>query len=248
MKAWQWISLCVVGFLVFLIAYAPATLIYRFLPQDLNVVISQPTGTLFKGKMSTVGYNGILFDNFTWKLSPFSLLLGKVKLDINGGNIRNDNLAYVDGVLAVSLFNTSHLTASDLTLLMPIKSVLAQVKVPVQISAQGRIRVDLVEADVKSQCQQLDGTGSWNNASIVLNQQSVQLGSFQANLSCEGDGFAALVGGDNKFNLDAKFVLSPQGRLSQSGSFMLDPSLPQPMQQAAVFFGNPDPNGRYILR
>lgn len=248
MKLWQWMLLCLLGFVIFLVAYAPATLIYRFIPQNANIAIVQPSGTLFNGKMASLGYNGIFLKNFSWKLSPFALFLGKASLDINGGDLRNAQHAYADGQLSVSLFNTSHVSASDLTLMLPIKSILAQMTLPVQITAQGRIRVDLADADVKQSCRKLDGIGKWSNASIGLNNQSIPLGEFLADLSCEESGFAAQVSGDNKFGLDAKFVLTPAGKLSQSGTFKLDSSLPPEMQQAAVFFGNPDPNGRYILR
>lgn len=248
MKLWQWVLLCLFAFVIFFVAYAPATLIYRFIPSNANIAIVQPSGTLFNGKMASIGYNGIFLKNFSWQLSPIALFMGKATLDINGGDLRNAQHAYADGQVSVSLLNTSHVSASDLTLMLPIKSILAQMKLPVQITAQGRIRVDLAEADIKQACRQLVGTGNWSNASIALNNQSVSLGDFLAEVSCEEGGFAAQVGGDNKFDLDAKFVLMPNGQLSQSGTFKLDPSLPREMQQAAVFFGNPDPNGRYILR
>ena len=250
MKVWQWVVLCVFSFVVFLIANAPATLIYRFIPEQVNVSIVQPSGTLFNGKMTSLGYSGILLDDFSWELSPLSLLLGKASLNINGGKLRDAQHAYADGNLTINLFNPKQISAEDLTVLVPIKSLLAQVRLPVRISAQGRIRADLTELDVEleKQCNLLSGRGNWNNASIELNQQSITLGNFDADLSCENGGFAAQVGGENKFNLDAKFVLTADGKLAQSGTFLLDPSLPQAMRQAAVFFGNADSNGRYTLR
>ncbi|MEM0912240.1 MAG: type II secretion system protein N [Pseudomonadota bacterium] len=248
MKIWQWVLLCVLGFFIFLVANAPATLLYRFIPEHSDIAVVQPSGTLFNGKMASLGYKGIVLDDFSWTLSPVSLFLGKATLDIKGGDLRHAQKASAEGEVSVSLFNLSHISASDLIVSVPIKSVLAQVNLPVQISAKGKVRVDIDVASVTEQCLELAGTGNWNNASIDLNQQAVSLGSFIADLSCEDGAFAAQVGGDNKFDLDATFILSTDGRLLQSGTFQLDPSLPQAMRQAAVFFGDPGPSGRYVLR
>ena len=247
MKKWQWIVLCLVAYLVFLFVNTPAAIITKFIPADAGINIYKPTGSLFKGRAESISASGIRVDSVTWELSMVKLLIGRASIDVNGGQLRQNDKAYIDGNISVSLFNTNAISASDLSVLVPIKNILAQLDLRVRITTEGRIRVDIEEFSKDDSCEVLQGTGNWNNAQLTVTPQTIELGNFEASLRCSEGNYSALVSGDNRLGLNAEFSITPTGELSKQGTFQLDQSLPREMQDAAQFFGRVDNNGVFTL-
>ena len=87
----SWIIGGILAFLLFAIAYMPAVQVIGRLSLPNNVSISGVSGSLFSGKAQTVVVNSLPINNVKWELNPLHLLLGKVKLDLKAGNIRDKN-------------------------------------------------------------------------------------------------------------------------------------------------------------
>lgn len=246
MKPWKWVVLAVFAYLAMLIAYIPAKHIVGYVQENnpkLPVLIGKVEGTLWSGKVDKVIAQGIQISNLKWALSPWSLLIGKASIDVNGGKIRDSEQAYVKGTLSTSLFNLQKVSAQELKLFLPARSVMAQVPMPVPVTADGRFRVDIETFEFDQVCVELDGKGSWLKGTVSGPTGVIQFGNFDANLSCDGEQFAIQVLPDNKLNLDAKVLLSVAGKYSIQGRFKAAQDMPKEVHQAANFFGRADSDG-----
>ncbi len=246
MKPWKWIVLAMFTYLIFLVAYLPAAHIVSFMQTNkptLPITIGKVDGTLWTGKVDKLISKGIVINNLKWELSPWSLLIGKASLDMNGGTMRDSEQTYVKGNISASLFNLQNVSAKDLRLFLPARSVMAQLPLPVPVTADGRFRVEIKEFEFNNACVNLVGKGSWLKGSVSGPTGVIDFGNFDANLVCEGEQFAIQIQPDNILNLDAKLLLSVAGKYKIKGRFKPSASMPKEVQQAANFFGAADSEG-----
>lgn len=246
MKPWKWIVLAIFTYLILLVAYLPAVHIVKFIQTNnpnLPVSIGKVEGTLWTGKVDKLIAQGIVINNLKWELSPWSLLIGNASVDLNGGKIRGSEQAYVKGNVSASLFNLQNVSAEEFRLFLPARSVMAQLPLPVPVTADGRFRVEIKEFEFNKACVNLAGRGSWLNGSVSGPSGVIDFGNFDANLVCEGDQFAIQIQPDNMLNLDAKVLLSVAGKYNINGRFKPSDTMPKEVQQAANFFGAADNEG-----
>jgi general secretion pathway protein N len=246
MKPWKWVVLAIFTYLVLLVVYLPAAHLVAFVQKNnpkLPITIGNIEGTLWSGKVDKVIAHGIALNNLRWELSPWSLLLGKASIDLNGGKIRDSQQTYIKGNISTSLFNVQNVSMHDLKLFLPARSVMAQVPMPVPVSAEGRFRVDIQEFELDNACVELVGKGSWLNGTVSGPTGVIGFGNFDANLACEGDQFAIQILPENKLNLDAKVLLSLAGKYEIDGRFKPSDDLPKEVHQGANFFGAADNQG-----
>lgn len=249
-KVWQWIVLCVFAYLLFLIAYIPATYVADFVQKQSQgqVRLSNVTGTLFEGNASIIEANGFQVNNLDWTLNPWALLILRANIDVNGGAIRNSEQIYLKGKASLSLLSPESFTLTDSQIFVPAKSVLSQFTLPVTVTASGRFRVDLESLEMSPTCTSLMGKGAWLNARVDTPTQPVELGSFEANLSCDNGTLSVQVLPDNTLNLDAKISVDQDGKYTANGQFRPDAELPPVIRQAADSIFPKNPQGFYILR
>jgi general secretion pathway protein N len=246
MKPWKWVVLAIFTYLILLIAYIPAVHVLAYVQKNnpkLPVSIGSVEGTLWSGKVDKVIAQGIAINNLRWELSPWSLLLGKASIDLNGGKIRDSQQTYIKGNISTSLFNVQNVSAQELKLFLPARSVMAQVPMPVPVTADGRFRVDIQEFEFNNACTNLIGKGSWLKGTVSGPSGVIDFGNFDANLACEGEQFSIQILPENKLSLDAKVLLSVAGKYKITGRFKPDNSLPREVHQSANFFGPADNEG-----
>ncbi|MFQ3205988.1 MAG: general secretion pathway protein N [Glaciecola sp.] len=250
MKPWKWVILAISTYLILVIAYLPAAHVVSYVQDNtskLPVAIGRVEGTLWAGKVDRIITQGIVMNNLRWELSPWSLLLGTASIDLNGGKIRASEQAYVKGNISASLFNLQNISAHELTLFLPARSVMAQVPLPVPVTADGRFRVNIEEFEFNNVCVSLIGTGSWLKGTVSGPSGVIDFGNFDANLACENEQFAIQIQPVNKLNLDAKVLLSVAGKYKINGRFKPSDDMPREVQQAANFFGAADNDGFRII-
>ncbi|WP_412971568.1 type II secretion system protein N [Glaciecola sp. MF2-115] len=246
MKPWKWVVLAIFTYLILLVAYIPAAHVLAFVQKNnpkLPVSIGSVEGTLWSGRVDKVIAQGIAINNLRWELSPWSLLLGKASIDLNGGKIRDTQQTYVKGNISASLFNVQNISAQELKLFLPARSVMAQVPMPVPVTADGRFRVDIQDFEFNNACINLAGKGSWLKGTVSGPTGVIDFGNFDANLACEGEQFSIQILPDNKLNLDAKVLLSVAGKYKINGRFKPASDLPKEVHQSANFFGAADSQG-----
>ncbi len=249
MKNWYWWLLGLITYVVFLIAYIPATMLASYVQEQSKNEISfaSVSGTLFSGSAASIGASGINVNNVDWRLSPLSLITGTAKLDIKGGNIRQSEQIYVNGLASVSLFDPMNFSVRDLQLFVPTKTVLSQIKLPVYVTASGRFRLDIDELVYEQGCVELTGSGQWLKASVGVQNKDISLGVFDADLTCQSPNFAIALSSDQVLQIDANLSISPTGDYNVNGQFLPASNLPKQIQQAAGFFGQPNEQGFYTI-
>jgi general secretion pathway protein N len=250
MKTWQWIVFVLISYLVFLIAYFPASYVAAQIHAQTNqqVNLMQVTGTLFNGKAAAIEANGFRVNNIEWSLNPLSLLLLNAEVSLKGGAIRDSEQIYVDGEASVNLLSVDSFSLSDTQIFVPAKAVLSQFKLPVAVTANGRFRVDIDQLEMTPTCTLLQGTGAWLNAEVDTPQQAVNLGSFNADLSCQGGNLTVSINEGNNLQLTGLIVVDSTGKYSINGQFLPNDELPSVIRQAADSFFQRNGQGFYQIR
>lgn len=229
--------------------YMPAVYVTNYAQQNSQNRLSFDSveGTVFSGQAKSATFDGLRLKNVNWELSPLSLLLLKANLDINGGDIRKTNEIHVSGIVETSLLNPESFSLSNMRILVPVKPMLAQLELPVTIVASGRFRIDIASIDYDEGCQSLAGKGSWMQAAMNINGKPLDLGGFDADLSCEAPAFAMQIAPTNGIELDAKITVDPSGKYSAKGKFSIPDNFPNEVKQGAVYFGESIGQGKYNL-
>jgi general secretion pathway protein N len=228
----------------FLIATIPAAqVIYRLaLPSDVR--IGKVSGSIWQGRVDKLSINGFYIENVKWKVKAASLLVGRLALELKGGEVRDKSAIALSGPVSFSMFDFSKVSASNLTVYLPTDKMIAKVKFPIRVNMGGRFRVRLNELDFGPHCEQLLGRGEWLNASIDFPSGASDLGNFVADLSCQEENIQIKVAEPNSLGLSFTSVLSPDMQTFQvSGQFKVADNLPDEIKQASQFFGTPDSDG-----
>lgn len=249
MKKWQWVLLGLFTYLIFLVVYLPAGYVSQFIQDKSNnaLVFDNVGGTAINGTASNLMFQGIRLNNVNWSVSMFPLLMGKVTLDVNAGAIRNTDQIYLDSTVSTALFNTEKLKLTDTQIFVPAKTLLSNLKLPVVVTAQGRLRADIETFEYNQGCIELRGTGNWLQAQININSNPLELGTFDATMTCNSPAFVMQISPDNGLSLDANITFNPTGEYTAKGSFAIPANFPNELKQGAQFFGEPRGNGEYLL-
>lgn len=245
----SWIFGAIVAFIVFAIAYMPASQVLGRVSLPKNVAMSEVSGTLFNGKAQTVVINGLPINNVKWQLNALYLLIGQVNLDVKAGNIRDKNDIAFEGPISTGIFSQSTVSTTDFTLYLPVDRVIAQVQLPLPVNAGGRFKVKLDEMTFGPTCKTLSGTGDWLNATVAGTRGPIDFGTYSAKLRCEGDDIGITVSEPNLLSLSIDAVVAPAtNKVRVSGKFKPDQSLPDEVHQASRLFGAPDNNGYITIK
>lgn len=247
----KWSILGLLAYLIFLIAKLPASQLISRVELPNNISIHGVSGTIWQGDATSLVVNNIAIENVSWDLSFWRLLLLDAHLDLKAGNIRDSNEVSFQGPVSVSLINPTRLKADDLSVYLPANMILAQVRLPVAADATGRLKLVIRHLDYPGFCQSLEGQGQWLNAGlegIVGLAQPLDLGNFDAKLSCIENDILIKIAEPNRFGLNADVRIPKDFKISLDARFRPDPDLPQQVLDAAKFFGRTDAQGYYQFR
>ncbi len=234
----------VFALVIFLLVKLPAAHVVYRLPLHNNILLGKVSGSVWNGKIDRISVNGFVVDKVNWKLSAFPLLIGKLSLDVKGGNIRDVNAIAISGPISAPLFNLAHIEAHNLSLYFPSERLIAKAKLPIKLNMGGRFKLRLKELEYGPNCNALEGTAEWLNANVSLPSGTTTLGNFAADLACKDEGVAMTLAEPNTLGLSFASEFSPDfKKFNVSGKFKLDPNLPAEIQQAGNFFGAPETDG-----
>lgn len=243
----KWSLLGLLAYVIFLLIKLPANQLISRITLPPQMSISGVDGTIWDGNASSVIFNNIEVENVHWDTSFWRLLTGQLVLDLDAGNARSSDQVSFDGNIAVSLFNTKHIQADNFVLYLPANMVIAQINLPVSVDAAGRFKVEIEQLDYPGQCESLAGKGQWINAGMEGLGEPLSLGNFDADLSCIETDTLISVKEPNSFGLSAQTRVTQDLQFSVDGKFKPDESLPKQVKDAALFFGQPDPQGYYKI-
>ncbi len=239
-----WIVGGVLAFLIFLIAYLPASQVIGRIDLPRNVAVSGVSGTIWEGKVQTVVANGLPIYDLKWDVNPWTLVMGQVSVTLNAGNFRDAEAIAFEGPVSTSLFNLEHVESDGFLLFLPVDRVLAEVPLPLPVNAGGRFRVRLETLSFGPACESLQGFGDWLNATVAGTQGPIDFGNYTAKLACDGEDITINVEEPNMLGLTMNAVVAPDFNVKGvTGRFKPDDSLPNEVHQASRFFGQPGPEG-----
>jgi len=238
----------VVGFIavyiVFLVVSAPASLLVQWSELPKQVSVGEVSGSVWSPKIARIDVQDVSVHQLDAKVSVLSLLTFSPSVSASFGG------ALVDGPsgnveLNVS-GNTFSLTQSNIEL--PASLIAPYIQSPIPVDAFGMVNLTLAELDYQNgQCSVADGKVVWQRAAISALEQEIDLGDFNATLSCEEQRITLTILPDNDLGLSFKAQLTPQGRLTGTGFVKPGAKFPAQLKETLMFLGRPDNQGRYRL-
>lgn len=241
------ISVFVVGYLVFAIATVPAAIVYSMVKLPKGTQVAGIGGTLWDGYASQVQHRGQIVNNVSWKLSPLALLTGRVSADVTFGNARERHMISGNGIVSAS-FSGANISADNFTLRIPSQVAIQQFRLPINIETQGRFLLSLTDFDqAQPFCEVLQGKITWQNASASYLGQNVSLGDLSGVLGCDGGALTLAIKDVNPLGLQADITLAEGNKVSAKGFLKPDGTMPRSVHQMAQMFGQPDREGRYLI-
>ncbi len=237
------------SYLMFLLASAPLNLLTNNIKLPKNISIQGVTGSIWQGEIASVIINQNKIDKISTDLSFWSLFTLSPKVDVNFGDAM---LAGPEGKFTLQV-SSEDLALSDLALFISANDVANQLPLPIPVSAQGNIEVNIPSLHLstadKLSCTQAQGDVIWLRAGVVALEQNITLGRFRADISCKDGDLLAVIPPKNNLGLsfDAVFAL-PEQRPSGQGYLKPGVKFPNELKSALSFLGRPDNQGRYRLR
>jgi len=241
----KWGSLCLVVYFIFLVVKLPAIHVLSKIPLAQGVNVSGISGSIWHGHAQKAQINGLPINDLNWSLAFFPLLFGEISVDIKAGNIRNVEQISVNGYVSIK---GQHLEAENLLAYIPTDLVISLLPLPIPVQADGRFKIQLDEVDYEAGCKKFAGKGQWLNANFTGTTGVIDLGNFNADLSCENASVVVDVKQPNRFGLTAKTVIPADLNFKIEGRFKPEANLPKEVHQAAQFFGKPDSDGYYPIK
>lgn len=177
-----WISLGVTLFLVFVISSIPAIWGAYLLTRGTGVALSGVTGSLWSGQASLASMRmtdkEYSLGQLSWSLNPLSLLTLSPCAQVN----TKLPMQQFEGEICVGAGGVIELHNADVSL----PASLLQSKIPVPI--QGQLSTHIDELELRSNVLlKLKGKLTWNGARVNTGANWLDIGSFGAELSDNGN-------------------------------------------------------------
>lgn len=242
---WRWLLAGIFLYLCLLIAYLPASQVVGRIKLPDNVKVGHVQGTFWHGDVDRVVINNIPVNHLSWDISPWAILTGQLAVDLDAGNMRDAATIAFHGPVSISLFDFQSVWAEDFLLYLPVDRVLSEVQLPLPVNAGGRFRVNVETLRYSAQgCDSMVAYGDWLNARVAGTQGPIELGTFSAQIRCQNEQILITVEEPNAFGLTMQASARQDfSGIEVKGQFKPDPSLPEEVHEAALFFGRPDANG-----
>ena len=232
-------------YLVFLVVNAPAVLLTKFAPIPDNVNLQGVTGTIWQTSVDNINVAGVNVENIETSLSALSLLSLNPSIQFESKGGLSDSLTG-QGELQLS---GEQLTVSHLTAQLPANVMVPFLNAPLPISAFGQVELHIEELTITgAQCSSASGKVIWQRAAISALEQTVELGDFNAQLTCYKDTLSLAIAPDNKLGLTFDARLTHQGQIVGNGYLKPGAQFPKTLNELLPFLGRKDGQGRYRLR
>jgi hypothetical protein len=213
MKVWlRFLLLGVLSLVLFMAATLPAEWAGKQLEDRVSgLAFYGAEGTFWRGEASAIRYNSQLIRDVKWRVSPFSLLIGRLKLSFHG-ELRDGR---VGGLFIRPLLGSDQpITLRNFYLKQPATH-LAALFIPADFPTEARGLIDLnfneFQIQANGTLSKADGALFWNEAAIEQNRELISLGDFSMQFITKKNEVHLLLrdgGGALKTELDAKQVVS----------------------------------------
>lgn len=236
--------LFVLAYLLFVITSAPAQLLSLVTPMPANVSYSGLQGSVWNAQIEHAQVDSVELENISTSLSPLSLLSlsPEVFVEIKGGLSDSPT---GQGLVQLS---EQQISLQELDLQVPANSIVPFLNVPVPVNAFGGVDVNVSTLVMSgNRCISAEGKVTWQRAAVAAFDQTVELGNFTANISCQQENLMLTLEPQNNLGLTFTAQLNKQGRLIGNGYLKPSARFPKPLNNLLPFLGRKDGQGRYRL-
>lgn len=232
-------------FITFVVATAPAAIVYWLVPGQAGISLGYASGTLWSGKIDKLVYKGVSAGPLRWQLQPWSLFGGEVSANVQLGKRGSD----IRGQGVVGWSNAGAFS-DGLELRLPAELLDQVFRLPMGIKTSGQLTLALNEARQGAPwCQSLDGHFVVEQGLVASRFARVPIDRLEMDLAClEGDLSMVLVPETNSLGLDVTAILGDKKRISLNGYIDNSPAQPKELRPLLKFLGKPDASGRFPLK
>jgi general secretion pathway protein N len=233
-----------VTYLLFAVILAPASLWLKLFPLPADVKLGTVTGTLWSGQIAGVQRTPLYFPQLSWQLQLAPLWRGKIGIIVNGGELRDTTLPYLQ--LAAEL-GAGSVTVKQSTVRLPIAGIMPQLQLPMPVDASGALVLNIQQFALgQPYCSALSGNASWQQAKFKAPTGWIDLQAIHSTLNCTDGTISLQTTDDNPLGLKVKAELLA-GSYRIAGTLKPDPSMPKEVHQSMQFVGQADGEGRFPL-
>ncbi|HCF79372.1 MAG TPA: hypothetical protein DER52_06800, partial [Glaciecola sp.] len=210
--------------IILVIAKLPAKHVVYSVNFPTGIGLYEVSGTIWQGSAASALVHGQTLNNVTWDISVWALLTGTISAEVHTNQRTNTQ---VNGTVAYALFSKI-LSVHEINATLPAEVIFAQAALPVPVIGAGQIGIKLSDAsfDVSQPvpiCEHLNGSGSWQNAGVLVSTGMVDLGTFNAQLRCIDSVYNIEVKEPNKLGLSFIATGNNPQQLRINGRFKLPP-------------------------
>jgi general secretion pathway protein N len=234
-------------YLGFLVATLPATVVFNQIPYPNNISLSGVSGSIWHTNIEQIVVGEVTINKIRTELSFWSLFTLTPQLPVTFGN---SFLAGPEGKFDITL-SQEKIEIEHFSLLLKANEIAQQLTLPLPVTAQGDVEITLDYANInladKNKCLAVKGLVTWSKAGVIALNENIQLGNFNANLSCEEGSLALLLSPKNDLGVTLNAYLGQSGRVSGNGFLKPGVKFPPELVSALPFLGRKDSQGRYRL-
>ena len=237
---------CLIGIIIYfscLLVLIPANFaITKFLPANIlsSVSYTNPSGTLWSGKLARMSVKQINLGKVNWELSALPLAWGNVNLQFTAR--RHDALLKSDARLS-----TGHVQLGNTELELPV-SDLMPLLYGLPLSLDGNLRAHFKDVIVEPGKQlTINGRAVLTDVKLIA-PQALNLGSFVVQFEAEANGTRITINDEQgPVAVDAVVNLSSAGRYTVKSTIVPQPSSDSAIKNSLVMLGKADSQGRYSI-
>ncbi|MBT3038282.1 MAG: type II secretion system protein N [Candidatus Thiodiazotropha sp. (ex Ctena orbiculata)] len=244
MRWWSFLLIGLGGYLIFLLAGTPAQHIIGWaLAENGKLPFSYATmkGSLWRGKMEAINYQGMPLDKIKWRFAPSGLLLGRISFDLELRHMNNKVDANVARTLGgIQLKNVEgQLPASMITDMADLN----------QISVEGDVELNLSHVAIETErVTSAEGEIKWLNPAL-LRPFSLKEGNLKADLTTDDNGNINIkindLGGGT--SVDGELSLSNEGNYTLNGAIKPGAGSDPGLSSALKAVAKSQPDGSYRI-
>ncbi|MDH4274579.1 MAG: type II secretion system protein N [Gammaproteobacteria bacterium] len=242
----QWRRYALLGgiaFAVFLMIDIPAALVYS-LTKSWWTNPAKPIkafnidGTVWSGQAGPLELPNQTIQNVSWKLHPWSILLGRMETDISLSNNQSRAKALVGKTF------TGQLYVNQAEARVPANELLTALKLPA-FPVSGEFRANIKKLAIANQTlERAEGTLTWFGAGVQFPQR-LSFGDVSARFETTDDGIKAIIAdGGGVLELNGQLIIKANGQYQFNGVMAARDGIDSPLANSLKFLGQPTPEGK----
>ena len=234
-------------YLGFLVATLPATVLLNKISLPKNISLSGVSGSVWQTNIEQVVVGEAVIKQIKTTLNFWSLFTLAPQLPVTFGH---SFLAGPEGKLDITL-SQGKIEINNLSLLLKANEIAQQLTLPLPVTAKGDVEIELnhmaIDLEDKNKCIAANGMVTWSKAGVLALDENIDLGNFNAEISCEDGALALLLSPENDLGLMFNAYVRQGGKISGNGFLKPGVNFPQQLNSTLSFLGRKDSQGRYRL-